>query len=341
MNRLGGEAGLPLVVVDYAHTPDALEQALGLAARAYRRRADLRVRLRRRARSRQAPADGGDRRALADRVIVTDDNPRNEDGDAIVADIVAGFADAARVAGAARPRRRHRTGVGHARARGHGAGCRQGPRAVPGSRRRPPCVRRHWRSPAICCVVLDRSVDGDEAVCADRSGSPGHRAALRRPPGRCRCAWSMPSPPTPVHCRVAMRCSSPSRARQFDGHAHVARRPERRRLRGRALVARERRHRRCRRSWWPTPSARWRPSPPRCSATRSTRTVLAITGSNGKTSVKTLLLSILQQVGSAYASPGNRNNEIGLPLAVLDAPDDARNSRCTRWVPASRATSPT
>ncbi|QNN71596.1 UDP-N-acetylmuramoyl-tripeptide--D-alanyl-D-alanine ligase [Thermomonas carbonis] len=56
---------------------------------------------------------------------------------------------------------------------------------------------------------------------------------------------------------------------------------------------------------------------------RSTK-VLAITGSNGKTSVKTLLLSILQQLGGAYANPGNRNNEIGLPLAVLDAPDDAR-----------------
>ena len=52
--------------------------------------------------------------------------------------------------------------------------------------------------------------------------------------------------------------------------------------------------------------------------------VLAITGSNGKTSVKTLLLSILDQAGGAYANPGNRNNEIGLPLAVLDAPDDAR-----------------
>lgn len=60
---------------------------------------------------------------------------------------------------------------------------------------------------------------------------------------------------------------------------------------------------------------------------RSTR-VFAITGSNGKTSVKALLLSILQQVEAAdgrqvYATPGNRNNEIGLPLAVIDAPEQA------------------
>ena len=34
---------------------------------------------------------------LADTVIVTDDNPRNEDGDVIVADIIQGFEDAARV----------------------------------------------------------------------------------------------------------------------------------------------------------------------------------------------------------------------------------------------------
>ncbi|MEO6228018.1 MAG: UDP-N-acetylmuramoyl-tripeptide--D-alanyl-D-alanine ligase [Thermomonas sp.] len=51
--------------------------------------------------------------------------------------------------------------------------------------------------------------------------------------------------------------------------------------------------------------------------------VLAITGSNGKTSVKAMLLAILQRCGNAYANPGNRNNEIGLPLAVIDAPDDA------------------
>jgi len=52
--------------------------------------------------------------------------------------------------------------------------------------------------------------------------------------------------------------------------------------------------------------------------------VIGITGSNGKTSVKTMVLSILSRAGRAYANPGNRNNEIGLPLAVLDAPEDAQ-----------------
>lgn len=51
--------------------------------------------------------------------------------------------------------------------------------------------------------------------------------------------------------------------------------------------------------------------------------VVGITGSNGKTSVKQLTLAILAHAGRAYANPGNRNNEIGLPLAVIDAPDDA------------------
>ncbi|WP_031371596.1 UDP-N-acetylmuramoyl-tripeptide--D-alanyl-D-alanine ligase [Lysobacter antibioticus] len=59
-------------------------------------------------------------------------------------------------------------------------------------------------------------------------------------------------------------------------------------------------------------------------AQRSGNTVVAITGSNGKTSVKTLTAAILERAGRTYATPGNRNNEIGLPLAVLDAPEDAQ-----------------
>jgi len=92
MNRLGGDDALPLVVVDYAHTPDALEQALtSLRAHAHGRlvcvfgcggERDAGKR----------PEMGAIAEALADEIIVTDDNPRGEDGDAIVAEIIAGLA---------------------------------------------------------------------------------------------------------------------------------------------------------------------------------------------------------------------------------------------------------
>ena len=97
MNRLGGEAGQPLVVIDYAHTPDALEQALA-SLRGHTAGRLLCV-----------FGCGGERdtgkrpqmaaiaERLADRVVVTDDNPRREDGDAIVAGILSGFADPSRV----------------------------------------------------------------------------------------------------------------------------------------------------------------------------------------------------------------------------------------------------
>jgi UDP-N-acetylmuramoyl-L-alanyl-D-glutamate--2,6-diaminopimelate ligase len=90
MELLGG-AELPSVVVDYAHTPDALEKALQT----------LRVHF---------PGTlsvvfgcGGDRdqgkrplmgelaERLADRVIVTDDNPRTESSDEIIQQILAGM----------------------------------------------------------------------------------------------------------------------------------------------------------------------------------------------------------------------------------------------------------
>ena len=58
-------------------------------------------------------------------------------------------------------------------------------------------------------------------------------------------------------------------------------------------------------------------------AERTRTKVIAITGSNGKTSVKTLTEAVLSRAGKTHATPGNRNNEIGMPLAVLDAPEDA------------------
>ncbi|GIX35881.1 MAG: UDP-N-acetylmuramoyl-tripeptide--D-alanyl-D-alanine ligase [Lysobacteraceae bacterium] len=57
-------------------------------------------------------------------------------------------------------------------------------------------------------------------------------------------------------------------------------------------------------------------------ARRTTR-VLALTGSNGKTTVKTLLAAVLERVGRTYATPGNRNNELGMPLTVIEQPEDA------------------
>ena len=45
---------------------------------------------------------------------------------------------------------------------------------------------------------------------------------------------------------------------------------------------------------------------------------VAITGSSGKTTVKEMLASILQNAGSTYATKGNFNNEIGAPLTLLE-----------------------
>lgn len=51
--------------------------------------------------------------------------------------------------------------------------------------------------------------------------------------------------------------------------------------------------------------------------------VIGITGSNGKTTVKTLVASILALHGRTHVNTGSFNNEIGLPLTLLAMPEDA------------------
>ncbi|MBX9816912.1 MAG: UDP-N-acetylmuramoyl-L-alanyl-D-glutamate--2,6-diaminopimelate ligase, partial [Burkholderiaceae bacterium] len=95
MECVGGQ-GAPLVAIDYAHTPDALAQALqALRPMAQARAGQLWA----------VFGCGGDRDASkrpvmgaiaaqhADRVVVTSDNPRSERPEAIVAQILLGLVD--------------------------------------------------------------------------------------------------------------------------------------------------------------------------------------------------------------------------------------------------------
>ncbi len=91
MLRLGGALGQPLIVIDCAHTPDALQQALTTL------RAHLSGRLvcvfgcgGNRDRGKRAQM-GRVAEAGADRIFVTSDNPRFESPESIVNDVLAGF----------------------------------------------------------------------------------------------------------------------------------------------------------------------------------------------------------------------------------------------------------
>lgn len=55
---------------------------------------------------------------------------------------------------------------------------------------------------------------------------------------------------------------------------------------------------------------------------RLTTNVIGITGSVGKTSTKDLLASVLRKAFVTHASAKSFNNEIGVPLTILNAPED-------------------
>jgi UDP-N-acetylmuramoyl-tripeptide--D-alanyl-D-alanine ligase len=51
--------------------------------------------------------------------------------------------------------------------------------------------------------------------------------------------------------------------------------------------------------------------------------LVAVTGSNGKTTVKEMIAAILSQRASVLATQGNLNNDIGMPLTLLRLQDEA------------------
>lgn len=53
-------------------------------------------------------------------------------------------------------------------------------------------------------------------------------------------------------------------------------------------------------------------------------TVVALTGSAGKTTTKELLKTFLSSIGKTYATIGNYNNHLGLPITILNCPRDAK-----------------
>jgi len=94
MQRLGGE-GAPLIVIDYAHTPDALDKVLSSLRAAVGPKGELvcvfgcggeRDRGKR-------PEMGRVAARLAERVVITSDNPRGEDPEVIASEIVHGIRD--------------------------------------------------------------------------------------------------------------------------------------------------------------------------------------------------------------------------------------------------------
>ncbi|MFC1683846.1 UDP-N-acetylmuramoyl-L-alanyl-D-glutamate--2,6-diaminopimelate ligase [Pseudomonadota bacterium] len=89
MERFGG-GEQPLVVVDYAHTPDAMEQAIQALRPHTEGHLICLFGCGGERDKGKRPLMGAVAARLCDAVILTDDNPRREDGDQIISDILAG-----------------------------------------------------------------------------------------------------------------------------------------------------------------------------------------------------------------------------------------------------------
>ena len=233
------------MLVDYAHTPDSLENVLRAARALTGGRVLVRLRLPAATATAASGRSWGRSRArCADRAIVTSDNPRSEDPEAIVAEILAGIARRAAVEVDRRPRAAIERAVGLAGAGDvvviAGKGHEQGQEFAGGRksvrRRRPSRARRcvrdgrlsARRTPRRAARRARRRADGSagplRVTIDSRDVGPGdlffglpgrarrrRHASPRRRSQRARGASSLrPSTLTTRAARRAVSCSPPT-----------------------------------------------------------------------------------------------------------------------------------
>src|SRR5262249_28334457 len=276
---------------------------------------DLRVRLRRRARPRQAAADGPNRRT-AGRPGCRDlgqsarrgpaahhrRHPRRHAGNTGRACDHSRPRQRGAVCGGQRPARRRRTGRG------------QGTRDLPTDRRREACIQRRRRGAACtgASPMMMRLSEAAQAIGGELRGEDREFDAV-----------SSDTRALPPHALfVALK------GERFDGHDFLARAAE---LQAAAALV-------------DLGSARAQEAGLSSVAVEDTRLALgrlaaywrskfaiplvALTGSNGKTTVKDMLASILREAFDESRAPdsesrvlatrGNLNNDIGVPLTLLE-----------------------